>query len=468
MSSRQTARSENGRGWLALVLCYLAGLALGCLAWSLIRIPLGETHGIVSAATRSGFNPLNNVVRTAACVLLPSALLALCCHLDLGRIGSYMRTSPIWDRNIPASRSPARTRLAGVFLVMTFAAIMAVNLWGTRPFSYDALHDGESLSAGLSWLQGQVPYRDYLFIHGVLQDPGRAALSFALFGKSIGSLRAVDHLARAFILLLVATFLWQIFRGRLAWVLLSLLALGALMASAAIGSERLPFSPVVIQIRELPTLLFLNVAALIARRLEQQRSGRWALAGLTFAYVLLPVLAYLVSVDRGLFLTAAMLLGIPLIFGGCAPGLKSLLTLLLAAGTGILLGATTLILVLGNGWPAFWEYMTVYLPRYNALIVGLEYPIRAPAFFVAQAMLSAAAFVFTALLIRHFSARPEGLAEAWRCFCRRRFLEVTLLTMSAIWFAMAMTQADTWHLRQATLPMYLGLFYLVVRYFLDP
>ncbi|MFB3778469.1 MAG: hypothetical protein ACE141_12705 [Bryobacteraceae bacterium] len=468
MSDHDTLRSANGRSRAAIALCYFAGLALGCLAWSLIRIPLGETHGIVSAATRNGFNPLNNVVRTAVFALLPALLLLVCFRLNWGGIGDRLRTCSTWERDIQTSRSPAPVRSAGLAAAAILAALLAVNLWGSKALGFDSFHDGESLSAGLSWVQGQVPYRDYVFIHGVLQDPGRAVLSFALFGKSIGSLRAVDHLARALILVLVATFLWQILRGRLEWVLLTLLALSALMASAAIGGERLPFSPVLIQMRELPTLLFLNVVALIARRLEQQWSGRWTMAGLTLAYVLLPVLAYLVSVDRGLFLTAAMLLGIPLILGGRAAGPNDSLALLLVAGAGILLGVVTLIVVLGSGWPAFWEYMTVYFPQHYALIVGLEYPIRALAFFVAQAMLSAAAFVFMALLIRHFSARPEGLAEAWHCFCRRRFLEVTLLTMTAVWFVGALTQADTWHLRLVTLPMYLSLFYVVIRYFLDP
>jgi len=68
----------------------------------------------------------------------------------------------------------------------------------------DMFHEGERVSPAQAIMAGGVPYKDVVFVHGFLRDPGVAMASFRLFGPSISSLRRMERLLQP--LALVATY----------------------------------------------------------------------------------------------------------------------------------------------------------------------------------------------------------------------------------------------------------------------
>lgn len=453
--------------WLVLAGCFCAGVAGARLLWSHLALPYSNPSGIIGPLTAVRFNPANNVVRAAIFVALPQMLLLISYWRNLGGLRDFLLGSALWTRQIEPSGRSRRQRAGLLLLALACALLLSINLWGSAKVKFDQFHDGEALSAGLSWWQGQVPYRDFLFVHGLLQDPG-PLVSFWMFGKSIAGLRAVYNLFKAVVVLLLTWSLWQMFRGRLAWVLVGLVLLAGLLGSAVLESEKLPYSPVLLMVRDLPTAVFLSCAVGIARQLEGTRRRISVLASLVFLYTLLPVAAFLVSVDRGFFLSGTMLLSLPVIFvagwenrterrmlvGSCCAG----------AGAGIL----AVVWALGPGFPAFCRYVFVQTPKYYDLILGEEYRIGSPAFLVSLLLLAAGVFVVALAFLKRLSDRPGDFMGAVREFARGHFLEWTLLLLSLFSFRIALGQADTWHLRLATLPLYLLLLYIGIRYWLEP
>jgi hypothetical protein len=68
----------------------------------------------------------------------------------------------------------------------------------------DLFHEGERLAPAQALMTGKVPYRDVVFVHGFLRDPGVALVAFRLFGVSVEALRTLEQLLAP--LALVATY----------------------------------------------------------------------------------------------------------------------------------------------------------------------------------------------------------------------------------------------------------------------
>lgn len=91
-------------------------------------------------------------------------------------------------------------------------------------YPLDLFHEGENVAPAQAILAGQIPYRDVVFVHGFLRDPGVALAAFRLFGPTIAGLRTLEQLLSP--LALVATYYLALVCLGGAWALLySLLAL---------------------------------------------------------------------------------------------------------------------------------------------------------------------------------------------------------------------------------------------------
>lgn len=66
----------------------------------------------------------------------------------------------------------------------------------------DLFHEGERLAPGYAIAQGKTPYKEVVFIHGFLRDPGIALLSFNLFGYSVEGLRTLEHFLSPIVIVL--------------------------------------------------------------------------------------------------------------------------------------------------------------------------------------------------------------------------------------------------------------------------
>jgi len=454
--------------WLLLAACFVAGVVGGRLLWFEITAPFQATHGIISPATQAGFHPATNVLRVLVWLALPPLLLLLSYWRNLGGLRERLREAGFWSRTIEPDGRPGHARALGLLLVLACTLAISINLWGSKTLKFDTFHDGESLVAGLSWQAGQVPYRDFLFVHGLLQDPGRAVLAFWLFGESIGALHAVHNILKAAAFLLLAGFLWKAFRGHMLWVLLGAVLVAGLLASTALPHKRLPFSAVLVSGRDLCTFAFLLCAAAMADWLRDERSPRRVSVLLLFTGTLLAITAFLVSVDRGYFLTATAVCAWPVFLVGASGRGVHWSALAGACGAGLVAGVLVLMTALGPGFKEFLWYVFVDLVRYKELIDGLEYPISRPAFLLSLLLLAFGVFFVWAAFLHGLAHSGNCWREAVRRFARERFLEWSLLLVVLFTFRMALGQADISHLRMAILPAYVLLLYVAIRYWVHP
>jgi hypothetical protein len=140
----------------------------------------------------------------------------------------------------------------------------------------DLFHEGERLVPALGLLSGQVAYKDVVFVHGFLRDPGVALASFGLFGVSVEALRTLEALLLP--LALVASYY------------LALAILGGRWAVLYSGLALTGFVPFFADWRIVPGLMAFVCLALYVR----QRRVAWAVAS-----ALCTLLALATSFDVG-------------------------------------------------------------------------------------------------------------------------------------------------------------------------
>ena len=76
---------------------------------------------------------------------------------------------------------------------------------------FETFEEGQPLSAGMSYLDGGTPYRDFSFVHGLYDEPLRAAAAFALFGPSIGAVRTLQSVNKIITFGFLTWFLIRVF-----------------------------------------------------------------------------------------------------------------------------------------------------------------------------------------------------------------------------------------------------------------
>lgn len=74
--------------------------------------------------------------------------------------------------------------------LLLYALVYQPNVHGPL----DLFHEGERLAPAQALAAGKVPYRDVVFVHGFLRDPGVALAAFRLFGVSVEALRTLEQL----------------------------------------------------------------------------------------------------------------------------------------------------------------------------------------------------------------------------------------------------------------------------------
>jgi len=187
----------------------------------------------------------------------------------------------------------------------------------------DLFHEGERVSPAHALMAGLVPYKDVVFVHGFLRDPGIALCAFRLFGTSIAALRTLEQLLAP--LALVATYYLALIPLGNYWALLySFLALTG-------------FWPLFYDWRIVPCVIALISLVLYMR----QRRVVWVVSGGIFTFV-----AAAVSFDVGMVtLAAGAALGVTFSFANWR---KVKLALLFSYFAPIVLCVTGVVLYLAS------------------------------------------------------------------------------------------------------------------------
>jgi len=164
--------------------------------------------------------------------------------------------------------------------------VLAYNPNIHRPL--DLFHEGERLSPGYAIARGQVPYKDVVFVHGFLRDPGIALIAFRLIGESVAALRIVEQMLYPLVIVL-SYYLALLYIGEIA-PLFSLLFLTG-------------FWPFFYDWRMIPCLSTLIILALMVRKYSYKLA---IIAGVS------TFVALMTSLDVG---TVCIITGLVLVVG---------------------------------------------------------------------------------------------------------------------------------------------------------
>ncbi len=414
---------------------YVAGFLAGLALWGRISLPLSNPWNVMGLPALEGFHPANNILRFLVLMVCPAVALLLANRIWPGRLAA----AASGRKEVGEAARP----LGGVLLV-GLAALAGFNIptyhaWGPM----NRFHEGESLGTAVSHLHGQIPYEDYLFVHGVYQDPLRSVVAFRLFGRSIGSPRALESAVKLASFALLGWLLWELFERRWVAAYGTLLVVVALHGLVALEAMWLPLAPLRLMPRDVTAMAFLVALVRLYRRPE-------AGAGAWFVASFVPVASFGYSIDRGFFLTATAILALPV--------LRLLLRRQGHFWLPVLSGAAVGVALVGwlLQWRAgeFARFTFLTMPRYKEWMDGIAFPIHQAPMWGIGALAALNLFQLTRLL----------LAEGAREFLRKHLLEVCLLCLSVCYLRAGLGRADFVHVSVNSWPVYL----LACRLFLEP
>lgn len=424
-----------------------------------LALPFSNPWHIVGGPSQAQFNPASNVLRFLIFVFAPVLLL-----LSL-RILPFTRNLCPWGEtsNGPRSFTYQQTALKPVLLLTIvsclFCVIMALNssTYHDSDPTLDTLHEGESLGASVTLLNGGIPYKDIVFSHGVFMDPLRSVVAFKLFTRSIGAARTLDSILTLLTFIVLFLFLLVLYEGRLLWVNLTLLVL----------LVSLSFRGLFILSRDLPTFGFLLVTAILLHavrepgpRLSSVRCAALAL------FSFLPFAAMIYSVDRGFYLIATYCMLFPMIvfyFRG-----RSLYGSLLLSALGIGFAGLVAGIVLHWEFRPFFEYSIVNVPHYWELMDGFVYPFQSPRFLLIVLIISWNVYWVFARFLTAFlqGSKTTHQQGGFATFIRMNLMDICLLLMSFFFFRSALGRSDWEHVRYSSGIVYILACYLVIQYLL--
>ncbi len=434
------------------------GLLLGpTLAERYVHLPWRNPWDVTGPLAALSYNPADNLLKYLIIVAGPSLLLLLASATPLRRALFAATARPAAHPPDTARRRPAAWVMALSLLYVTIMAI-CVTTYHAGNRKIDAFHEGESLGAATCHLAGQAPYRDTIFVHGVWQDPLRSVTAFALFGRSIGAARTLESLTKVACYLLLFALLWRLGGRRLAHAHAAFL--GVILLTGPIFlhlTELLAIPP-----RDVVSYGFTLLVLELWRRLRAEgtavASGSAVFASLA-AFTAVGAFAF--SVDRGFFLTAALLLVAPLLLRMAADR-KTAGRLALAGAAGGLAGVTLLGAALQWQFAAFADFVFVKMPQYKELMDGKVYPFTERDYLIPVTVTALNAFVMLFGLLRVATTADGGRLRAAADHAAARFPAILLLVLSVLYYRSALGRSDPEHVMYASAPTYMLSLHLLI------
>lgn len=428
---------------------FLLGFYGVWLIWDWIRLPYHGPAGIISYLPQIGYNPSNNLLRFLLAIWVPPLLclaLWLFLHTDWWARLQRLRASRYALPGLLITSCVLLCVGMGIGVSSTSPANNPVDVYG-GPYDQallDTFHEGETLGPAISYQQPDLkPYRDFVVVHGVFQDPLRTVIAFKLFGQSIGAARAFAVILTILTFLAYFGLLLILFRGHLLKSVAGLVALALLILAHVtlpwLGTHlygiQMPF-------RDIATILFL-MAAVVGLRTAQQATRPRLLGGMSLAIGFIVVAGFANSIDRAFYITALAAVWLVLVALVSKPG-QFWKPVGLPFGIGLLLGIPVLGLALKWAFGDFLQYLFT-MSRFKEYLDGMAF-IR-PDVAVSAVLLTVAALltIFGARLLAAFrTTKSKTKVRDWRSLLQqlravlaplaRQYGIIILLFFTALFF----------------------------------
>lgn len=256
-----------------------------------------------------------------------------------------------------------RPSLIVVFVLALLCGVFAPTI-ASRAGNIDTFHAGEQLSPAFAYLEGKSVYKDIFVLRGAGEDVLMPVVSFKLFGQSIGSYYLLSVLLQ--ILSAVAFFI----------LLSKLIRSDALFIFSSIWFVSSSYSNFY-AFRDIFVWLFILSIIYALRKAHQNKY-------ILFVIGFLPIVTVFISMDRGFFLLAMLLVVLLFILatrqirGGVyvftSKDLVSRLINLWPVATGIIAANIVAVLILGyTSYIAFFSHARL-ASKFQGLIFNTPYP----------------------------------------------------------------------------------------------
>ncbi|OFY62875.1 MAG: hypothetical protein A2V64_09220 [Bacteroidetes bacterium RBG_13_43_22] len=456
-------------GCIFLFSVFLSGVVFGLFFWNRIVLPFHNPWGVTGPLTVIEYNPANNLIRFIVLILFPVLLLSIIYLFDIRKINiitfgknsfyeGYYNISPDFTTT---------TKTIFTVLIILFSVLIAIYI--SYPGQFDPFHEGESLGPAMSYLAGKTPYKDFLFCHGVYQDPLRSVIAFKFFGKSIGSVRTLESITHIFSMVLLSLFITKIYRGNYLFSFASVILLFFINNIFFLNLilPKLPESLALINLsRDITLYSFLITVALLHSSITRHDISARRFFIIVFLFSFIPLAAFGYSIDRGFYLFAAYLIISPVLylffFRKSAFRIHYLISSLLG-----ILSAIILLLFLLRGNPGeFFKYTFLIMPKYKELLDGDVYPVFRLPFLMICIFIAANTFWVGYKFIQELHQNNNQITITIRKFTEKYLIELCLLVLSVFFFRGALGRIDWHHVVKSSHITYILSIYIIFRHYL--
>ena len=405
------------------------------------------------------YNPNNDIVKFLILVVAPSVLFVICYFLFPRATERFL----LFDIKKAERPQVIKSKLKTPVNIFGFLLVILL-IFNLYPYEYhagdnlDTFHEGEALAAAVNELHGLIPYKENLFVHGYFQDVGKTLLAFNFFGRSIGATRTMESLLMMINYFFLFLIMLLLFRKDMIYSLLVFLFL-IFINTRPIADLYFRYFNILL-IRDFVVLLFVLVVYFLNKRLETATKD-FITGVLVFIFSFWPVFSFAISIDRGFFTTAAMLIiSVFFLIKSYKKGFFPFFVTVWAAG--IAISIFSVYLIMGEGFESFIRFAFLEMPRYKELFDGMKYPFNKFVFGFYPLVFSLGLFRLVYIYTTDYSFNTKRLFD----FIELYFVEIMLFTIALINFRSVLGRSESVHLSFSNIIFFLWFFYTLFHYIL--
>lgn len=452
----------NSRKYIICLITYLSFFTVGIFCWKNLSIKPNNPNGILGPSELIGLSPNVDYIGFLL-FILSQTISALFITLIL-RSSKYWGIFNEGDVKDVADKPFSTKNKLFIFLIIIFILVSSISIPTYHANGkLDLFHEGESIGIAINALQGEIPYKDYIFLHGFFQDPGRTLLSFSIFGRSVGAVRTLESLLHVLANFLVGFVLFILFKQKIFYMLF---CVGFIQLFQLLNSPFLP--KIILPSRDIMLYSYYIIVIFI---LFQIKTSLWQknILNRTFYFIsffmlsYIPIITYLYSIDRAIYLSFAWTILIVMILTIQTKS-RDRLTLLFFQILGIGVGLITVNIFLNGALGSLISFVFVELPQWAELMFNkpVYTTFWARGILIYLILFSTCIFWIVSNCIIITTVKKSKII-ALRFVLSEFSIEIFLLIMAAIVFKGALGRSDSEHFYYSTLPLLLAFFYTISR-----
>jgi len=448
---------------------FFIGICCGSLLWNNITLSYKNPWNVVGQLTDLRFNPLNNILRFIVFISIPSILLVVFYIASNQRwktiFFNTQETTPTQYFNQNISK---RENFFCLLFLIFFSVLFALNIDTYHASGvFDPFHEGESLGTAISYKFGQVPYKDFIFCHGLFQDPLRSNAAFALFGQSVASVRTLESIVKVLAFIVLFLFVWQIYSRNYILTFFTIVIYTFLFTKAFYHSKLFLYDDfIIIPSRDILTFSFLLTIPYLQKFISNKGSVsiiRFSISIVFFSFI--PLFSFFYSIDRGLYLFSTYVIITILLYFTHIRKTVFNVSFLLSNMVGLGLALGIIIFFFKGGIFDFIKYTFVVMPKYKELTDGSVFLINDKWYLLSCVILAADLFWLVYRFIKEVKINTSffiGLTS----FFEKYLIEFSMLIVSIFFFRSALGRSDYEHIAYSSSITYVLNIYIITKYYL--